>query len=111
MFECFRAEVAIQNGYFITQVNARSGWTHVVLNYIGPSSGQGIQMFIDGQEVASVTTKMSRSGSGAADGRVVVGKLFSVGEHYASLEIDELIFFNQTLNLDQIKALNENSFP
>ena len=68
-------------------------------------------MFMDGQEVASVTTKMSRSGSGAADGRVVVGKLFSVGEHYASVEIDELIFFNQTLSPDQIKALNENSFP
>ena len=57
------------------------------------------------------TTKMSRSSSGAADGRVVVGKLFSVGKHYASVEIDELIFFNQTLNLDQIKELNENSFP
>ena len=111
MFECCRAEVAIQNGYFITHVNTRSGWTHVVLNYIGPNSGQGILMFMDGQEVASVTTNMPRSGSGAADGRVVVGKLFSVGEHYASVEIDELIFFNQTLNLDQIKALNEKSFP
>ena len=66
---------------------------------------------MDGQDVASVTTKMSRSGSGAADGRFVVGKLFSVGEHYASVVVDELIFFNQTLNLDQIKALNENSFP
>ena len=110
MFECFRAEVGIQNGYFITKVNSRSGWTHVVLNYIGPSSGQGIRLFMDRQEVASVTTRMSRS-SGAADGRVVVGKLFSVGEHYASVEIDELIFFNQTLSLGQIKALNENCFP
>ena len=104
MFGCFRAEVTIHNGHFITNVNANSGWTHVVMNYIGPSNGQGIRVFMDGREVASSSTKMSRGG-GAGDGKIVVGKLFTVVEFYSSLQVDELIFFDQALNLDEIRAL------
>ena len=62
-------------------------------------------MFIDGQEVASGTTQISRSGS-VGDGRVVVGRTFINYQLHASVEVDELIFFNQALNLDQIRALH-----
>ena len=107
IFGCFRVEVAVQNGYFTTHVNTTSGWTHVVLNYIGPNNGQGIRMFVDGQEVATGTTRVSRVSSGG-DGRVVVGKLFAndISEKYASVQVDELIFFNQALSIDQIRTLN-----
>ena len=102
--DCFRVEVAIQNGYFTTQVNATVGWTHLVLNYIGPNNGQGVRMFIDGQEVASGTTQISRSGS-VGDGRVVVGRTFINHQLHSSVQVDELVFFNQALSLDQIRTL------
>ena len=62
-------------------------------------------MYTDGQEVASSTTRLSRGGS-AGDGRIVVGRTFTNRQsHATSVQVDELIFFNQALNLDQIRKL------
>ena len=72
-FMCFRVQVAIQNGYFETHANTVPGWFHIVLNYVGSNNGQEIRMFVDGQEMATTSTKISRSDSNG-NGRVVVGK-------------------------------------
>ena len=62
-------------------------------------------MFIGGTEVANGTTKESASRS-AGDGRIVVGRIFTdVDNHYNSLEVDELIFFNSSLVLKEVVAL------
>ena len=77
----------------------------MVLNYLGPGDGEGIRIYYDGSEVASDTTKTARSRS-AGDGRIVVGRWYiDRDENYASVEIDELIFFNQALTVDNIETL------
>ena len=85
--------------------NRPSGWFHVVINYIGPNNGQGIRMFIDGSELMSDTAKDAWSFS-AGDGMVVVGRDYTdADKEYASVQVDELIFFNQVLSNDHINKL------
>ena len=82
-------------------------WTHIVLNYIGPDNGQGIRGYVNGQEVASGTTKHPRSYP-AGDGRIVVGRFTTdrdLDQLYSSIQIDELIFFNKALSTTDIKLL------
>ena len=76
-----------------------------MLNYIGPSDGQGIRVYNDGAEVANVTTKVAGSDS-PGDGRVVVGRLYTDRDMlYVSVQIDELAFFNKALSKTDITAM------
>ena len=80
----------------------------MVVNYIDPEDGQGIQMFFDQAEVSLGTHKNTFSRS-AGDGRIVVGKYYTeLDQDYASVMIDELIFFNKTLTNYEIEALYNN---
>ena len=82
-----------------------SGWTHYVMNYIGPNEGEGSRLHLNGAEVGSDTTKAAASPS-AGNGRIVVGRLYTNSdEHYANVQVDELIFFNQTLSPSDIDAI------
>ena len=82
-----------------------AGWTHVVLNYIGPNDGQGIIMYYDGAVVVSDTSKYLVSRS-AGDGRIVVGRRFTnSNQHYASVQVDELIYFNQVLTGAEVQSI------
>ena len=75
------------------------------MNYIGPNDGEGIRIFIDGTEVASDTDKNGGPNS-AGDGRIVVGRHSTYKDDwYASMQIDELLFFNQALTEREISAL------
>ena len=68
-------------------------------------------MFYNGQEVANGTT--SGVGSCAAgDGRIVVGRLYTnqdQAEDYASVEVDELIYFNATLISAQVQSIYKSA--
>ena len=76
-----------------------------MLNYIGPNNGERITLYINGTEVDSATTKDGGPFS-AGDGRIVVGRfLTDYDGYYTSLEVDELIFFNSAIVLDDIVAL------
>ena len=80
-------------------------WIHLVLNYIGPNSGKGIQAFKDGAFVGQ-----HQSGSDGThttgEGRVVVGrKHTNYNRFYAHVELDELIFFNETLTNEEVNQL------
>ena len=80
-------------------------WTHVVVNYIGPDNGQGIQIYYDGQIRDSNEAKQT-SMFETGNGFIAVGKrLHDKQEGYASLEIDELALFNTTLSDDVIMQL------
>ena len=82
-----------------------TGWTHVVLNCIGPNTGEGISVYYDGREVASDTTKAGGPYS-AGDGRIVVGRYYTDrDERYSTVQVDELIFFNQALEHNDIAPL------
>ena len=104
---CFRYDLFLLDGYFIASHSPPSGWTHIVLNYIGPNNGQGIRIFVDGAEVRSDTDKvLPINPYSAGDGRIVVGRRFTgTDEKYARVQIDELIYFNQALKESEIASL------
>ena len=93
------------DGDFYAYFSIPTGWTHIVVNYIGPNNGEGIRIFYDGQEVMNSTVKKGGPYP-AGDGRIVVGRTFTDEDRfYASMQIDELIFFNKALSTNDIKLL------
>ena len=103
---CCSFEILLQDGAFGTGTPKPSGWTHIVLNYLGPNNGQGIRIYHNGTEVASDTTKASH-GFSAGDGRIAVGRYrTNRNDHYGNAQVDELIFFNQALSQDDITMLH-----
>ena len=101
----FSPVVALQDRQFFTYPSRPTGWTHVVLNYIGPNDGEGIRIYYNGEKVKSDTTKLAGSTS-AGDGRIGVGKIHIDSDHgYSSVQVDELIFFNHNSTSDEIAAL------
>ena len=75
------------------------------MNYLGPNNGQGIRIYYNGTEVGSDTSKTLET-KVTADGRIVVGRALTNYNHfYASIQIDELIYFNQALSLEEIRTL------
>ena len=98
----------LPNGYFVESHPRPSGWTYVVLNYIGPNSGEGIRIYMDGSEVGSDTSKRVWSGS-TGDGRVVIGRYYTdQDKEYSSVHIDELIYFNNSLTNEEIDFWDRN---
>ena len=92
------------NKYFILASLRQTGWTHIVLNYIGPNDEQGIRGYYNGMEVVNGFTKDATRSPG--DGRIVVGKIKTdENRDYPSMQIDELIFFNKALSTTDIKLL------
>ena len=87
-----------------------SRWLHFVLNFIGPNDGEGIRIYLDGEMVQSVT---------AAGGfripprhsRIIIGRstIDSYFGRYASLQMDELLFFNQALSEEEIAMLSQTN--
>ena len=74
-------------------------------NYIGPNDGEGITLYIDGEQVGSDIENYIASYS-AGEGSIVVGRYYTdQDKNYASIMVDELIFFNHSLTLKEIKAL------
>ena len=76
-----------------------SSFLHIVLNYIGPSNGQGFRIYLDGAFYYSVQTKATTAIS-SGDGRVVVGRFHT--EDDESFDIDELLLFNHQLSDQEI---------
>ena len=75
------------------------------MNYIGTNIGQGIKIFYNGFEMVSVETKLAGSHQ-TGDGRIVVGRRFTdMDQQYASVMVDELLFFNRYLTPEEISVL------
>ena len=102
----FRYSLTLTDGQFkVTMDGNPSGWTHIVVNYLGPDNGQGIWIYYDGQFQKNSDTKET-SESQPGNGLTAVGRrYYNMHEGYASLEIDELVFFNMKLSDDQIVQL------
>ena len=63
-------------------------------------------MFMNGELVNTPTNKAVWSYP-AVDGKIVVGRISTnLDRDYASMQVDELIFFNHPLMLDEITALS-----
>ena len=100
-----RFYVDLLDKVFQTSHPKLTGWTHVVLNYIGPNDGEGIRLYQNGQEVRSYIARIWLSSS-AGDGRIVVGKDYTHSDgNYASVQVDELIYFNTALTDTQVQSI------
>ena len=74
-------------------------------NYVGPNNGEGIRIFFNEAEMGSDTIK-DGGPYPTGDGRIVVGRRQTDKDgKYASVQVDELIFFNQSLSTTDIKLL------
>ena len=79
-----------------------TGWTHIVLNYIGPDDGQGIAIYHDGGHEVGDSDKMPLTYR-PSDGRVIMGRRFTYpSQEYAGIDVDELLFFNEKLSDQEI---------
>ena len=101
---CYRFDIHLPDGFFDPRHTLTIEWTHVVLNYIGPNDGKVFGVYYNGVQEGNHTVK---SGShSAGDGRIVVGRaLTDLDGFYASVQVDELTFFNQALTQEEITVL------
>ena len=100
-----RFRVKLHDGDFSAAYIQPTGWTHIVLNYIGPNDGQGIRIFLNGEEEVSDTTKNGVTYL-AGDGRIVVGRWYTdLDGNYASFQVDELLYFNAALASDDVQSI------
>ena len=80
-------------------------WTHVVFNYVGTEDVQGNKIYIDGVDTMAEFDLIDGLNE-AGFGRTVVGRyVTNVDDYYSNVDIDELLFFNETLNDDQISQI------
>ena len=95
--------MAVVNRKFSVNIpNVSNQWIHLVLNFIGPNSGEGIQAFRDGALIAENQSGADGNNT-VGDGRVIVGKKHShLNKFYAQVEVDELIFFNKALSNEEV---------
>ena len=78
-----------------------------MLKYIGPDNGQGIQIHLNGVLAVSDNTKSTGTYQ-SGDGRVVLGRQFIDDDsHYVSVDVDELLFFNETLSDQDIQYISK----
>ena len=78
---------------------------HVVLNYVGPDDGEKLQVFYNGENSMHDGSKEAWSYS-AGKWKIVIGKAYAHDDmFYSSVQIDELIFFNRALTVDEISQI------
>ena len=89
----------LRDGDFYADVPPPSDWAHIVLNYNDSSEGGGVGIYLD--LPGSTWIYLS-----PGEGRVVVGRAYTnLDVRYASVDIDELSFFNGKLNDEYIKDI------
>ena len=83
------------------------GWTYLVCNYLGPNNGEGIRMYMDGNQMEFGDSTKTPSSNSQGNGRVVLGRLYTnTNAHYGNADMDEILLFNQSLTDDQISQLS-----
>ena len=114
----FRYRLRLLEERFTVTVPRPSGWFHSVLNFIPGNEttdveepSDEIRVYHDGILVGSDFSEgVGRSIGG--HGRIVIGQSYLPGTRntansYISAEVDELMFFNQSLTEDKITMLSQ----
>ena len=103
-----RYQVYFRTDYIqVTDLTVPTEWYHLVFNYIGESSvgEDSVVIYHNGAEVGRSTNKVSYSTS-ARQGVVVIGKHRVQSEQdFASVMVDELLFFNRPLSEAEAQIL------
>ena len=109
-FIFFSYLVQLRDGHFEIDGRTTSDWVHVVLNYIGPNLGQGIWVYNNGRVIGHDVTKRSNIQYSQGDGEIHIGFLQTLLPIYASVEVDQLFFFNRSLTDSEITKLSQNIY-
>ena len=78
------------------------------MNFTGPNSGEGFQVFNNGEEVGSTTSLTSPhlAPLELGNGQIVIGGHFTTFTIFLSdVIVDELLFLEGALTMDEIAAL------
>ena len=76
-----------------------------MLNFNGTGTEQAIRIYHDGTE-AGRDTGLEGDTQKEGNGQIVIGRRFSeLDDKYASLAVDELLFFNEALSEEEIVML------
>ena len=104
---CLRYLVSLLDGYFIFLETKSFHWRHSVLNYIGPNDHQGINIYHDGGHVGNGTKTVKQTSR--VNGRIIIGKVtYEQRGFYASVQVDELLFYNRALTEEEITMLSQS---
>ena len=85
-------------------------WIHAVLNFIGTNDEEVIRIYNNGVQVTNEEIGQTNRTQSTSDGRIVIGRLYTNEDEdsdYASVQVDELLFFNQTLTEPEIAMLSK----
>ena len=89
---------------------AYDGWFHIVFNHIGPRRTEGIRIYNDGEQVERELLTENIVSHVEGDGRIVFGRFYTVeDDRYATVQIDQLLFFNHALTAPEIFKLSQIS--
>ena len=110
-FNYFSFRLSLSVGQFSAFVaTTHDEWVHIVMNYIAPDDEQGIETYLNGEAYEDSNTKTaSTNGNLQGEGRIILSRNLaqtSIATNYASMDIDELFFFNATLTAQQIISLH-----
>ena len=109
MLECwlfFRYYFHSHDANYFASATIPSGWTHIVLNYIGSGSGKGIRVLYNGQQVASDTESGGHIRH-APNGKIVIGRSHTDhNDYYSSVQIDHMGLLNRALSNAEISAFH-----
>ena len=106
---CLRYSVTLPDGLFEIVVGIPTGWVNAVLNFKGPDGEQGISVYNNGTHIGTNTTKINVEERFQENNREIqIGRFRSfVAVHYATVEVDELSFYNRYLTDEEIASLNQ----
>ena len=99
--------VHLPNNYITATISTvPPTWYHLVFNYIGTTNAEGVVIYHDGVHVGSSTEKTSYARN-TRPGVVVIGRYFVqlLEEGFASVVVDELLFFNRIITTDEVQIL------
>ena len=81
-----------------------SGWVHFILNYIGPHAG--FTVYIDGEDIDTTAHNITGFDRSQGEGRIVIARETPDKDvHYASVVVDELLYFNTSLSREMVSFL------
>ena len=106
---CFRYSVTLPDGTIVIDIGRPTGWVNAVLNFKGPDGAQGISGYNNGTHIGTNTTKINADERFQENNREIhIGLLDSfVNAHYATVEVDELQFYNRYLTDEEIARLHQ----
>ena len=86
-------------------------WFHSVINFMGPNTGEGFNLFIDGM-MRGVSARSTLNHGAINNGRIAVGRRLIENNNYldyTSFAMDELFFFNRTLTDTEITMFSQTN--